>query len=108
MYLPRSTPSMSDTATLTRVPGASRTAARALATEMGVGMRFLLACSSRGAMRAHCSPGRGHATRDRPPFDDGPGSRGRDPGYTRPMTRNGALLALHVAVLLFGFSGLFG
>src|SRR5258706_6090713 len=94
-YLPRSTPSMSDTATLTRLPGALRTASSTLLAGRSCGMDGVPPESSQrhstaracAAKMAQCA-----GMSDPPPRSDAPH----------------ALLALHAAVLLFGFAGLFG
>ena len=103
---------MSETATLTRVPGASATAAMALATDMGVGIVVLLECWSCGeALRqaAILAQRRGarsscyddvpfRALRLGPPLTPTPSD---EPQWRRSC-------GLHGAVLLFGFAGLFG
>ncbi len=91
---------MSETATLTRVPGALRTASRISDGLNGVGIAWAPLC--RWCMRpsrrilAHglCGNGIMRAMAD-----------ARPPSALSPA---GALVALHVAVALFGFAGLFG
>src|SRR4030095_14890165 len=126
-YLPRNTPSMSDTATLTRLPAALRTASSTFLAGTSVGMNLFSpdfaavplggarACSRRlgvgwsvdpGANRLVLRKPRGHIlTRVRaaklaqcPAMSD----------RSDESLRLRALSALHTAVLLFGFAGLFG
>src|SRR6185436_16534270 len=135
-YFPRSTPSMSDTATLTRLPGLARTASRTCFGAMFCGIVFL-GYGSRSLV--YCRFGSRHARRARaesivtrrdlgsPMRADGAigaseGAAGTVASVTdRSLTmteesvevhaaggRASALASLHVAVLLFGLAGLFG
>src|SRR5215813_452275 len=94
MYFPRSTPSMSDTATLTRVPSLLRTVSSTFSTDRFCGMR------SPGGFPSGIVPKCGLAL-------DGT-IRAMDPPTERSASRAQALGALHLAVALFGFAGLFG
>ncbi len=116
---------MSETATLTRLPGVLRTAAMILAADDGFGMRssgMEAAIRARVLLKARpdgCRPtvaawhssaadGLLACAAMGPPWP-GPehASHERCLGAAR-MTHAGALVALHAAVALFGFAGLFG
>src|SRR5690242_10302405 len=105
-------PSISDTATLTRVPGALRTAAMALAAGVDSGMDSS-SCGSRGGCRNRHRRRRGRrcgrmiAQRERAFGRDGT-IRFHDRPLVLPVTHARALVAAHAAVVLFGFAGLFG
>src|SRR4029078_491057 len=92
MYLPRRMPWMSDTATLTRVPGALRTASRTFAGVTFCGIALSLAVSFHGQSTSLARSGILPGMAPSPP----------------QVTPGTALVACHVAVALFGFAGVFG
>src|SRR4029079_5915907 len=110
MYLPRRMPSMSETATLTRVPGALRTASITLAGVNATGIVSLpcFGMPARGVDSSRCSALHGRAPL-RARWHHGAmarlsGTRPRPPH----LTAGGSLVALHLGVALFGFAGVFG